>query len=930
MLLPLAIAYGYAQHAKHSTEITVFFRVNSSSIDLGYFGNAESLTSLDKTIDMFRMNIDSVSIVAYASPEGNFAYNVDLSSKRAAAMHNFLVNRYNDVDFKNIKEVVGGPDFDGLTRRIEADTQVPYRKEVLDIVRNWGSDPVATFRKLKALRNGVPYNYISYHYLPWLRTATTVIFHYNASVSLYKEQNQQITVSENSSYVLPEASSRARARDDERGNQTGAVSVPCTGTKNTAGNNDNPLAGLPGSGAPAGDVATVPVHGNQPNYSVLPILDQQAGSDAEAVYAAGYAAGYAAASSGAPYGQGVYANQPQGDNAGQGAAAGATGAGAAAGAGAAGAGAGAAAYGQSGQGTQSSNAGQGAAAGAGAADAGAAAYGQGGQGGTGAAAGAAYGQSTQGGQSGAAAGTGAGAGAGAAAYGQSGQGTQSSNAGAATGAGAAYGQGGQGSQSGAAAGAGYGQGSNAGQGSSTGAAAAAGYGDGNRSDNNDNKDNKGGQDGAKSFTFVFPVGGSEIDTTRADNAEALQALRQALDDGYIVEGSRVMVHAYASPDGPAKANKMLSQRRAESAVIFLEDVLPEDTKVDYVSEGENWEGFKESVEKNYNRPDRDKVLAILSSDKSVDEKKKEINKLDPESRKELVGKTSESLRSVKVTLLPPEEKPEEKTEEKAEPAPVVVVREADTTVVAPVAVDTTSAIAAITGDNAADSVASSPAVDSTATVAIDSTAIAPVDSLANQAAADSTKQRKPRGTIVALKTNLLYDLVTAVNVEVEIPVAKRFSIAVENVFPWWETGNKYCFQLWEMGIEGRIWLKAWDVRGREKLRGLFAGIYGMSGKYDFQFDRKINYQGEFWSVGATIGYSMPLGRKEWGNLEFSVSDGYLKSPYRHYYPTEDYSKLLRDRGNQGTLYSYFVYPTKAKVSLVIPIPGKKKKEANHE
>lgn len=863
----MAIAYGYAQHAKHSTEITVFFRVNSSNIDLGYFGNAESLTSLDKTIDMFRMNIDSVSIVAYASPEGNFAYNVALSSKRAAAMHNFLVNRYNDVDFKNIKEVVGGPDFDGLSRRIEADTQVPYRKEVLDIVRNWGSDPVATFRKLKALRNGVPYNYISYHYLPWLRTATTVIFHYNASVSLYKEQNQQITVSENSSYVLPEASSyaRARARDDERDNQNGAVSAPCTGTENTATNNDNPLAGLPGSGAPAGNTTAVPVHGNQPAYSVLPILDQQAGSDAEAVFAAGYAAGYAAASSGAPYGQGVYANQPQGGNAGQGGAAAA-------------------------------------AAGAG--------HGQG-QGGTGAA-----------GAAGAAGAGAAGAGAGAAAYGQGAQGSQS---GAGTGAAGAAG----------AAGAGYGQGSNAGQpqGSNAGAAGAAGagYGDSN------NKDNKGGQDGAKSFTFVFPVGGSEIDTTRADNAEALQALRQALADGYMVEGSSVMVHAYASPDGPAKANKMLSQRRAESAVVFLEDVLPEDTKVDYVSEGENWEGFRESVEKNYNRPDRDKVLAILSSDKSVDEKKKEINKLDPESRKELVGKTSESLRSVKVTLLPPEEKPEEKketTENKTVESKVT-----DEEVIAPIAVDTTSAVAAIAGKFAADStatvaavdsVAGSQAVDSTVTVAIDSTAIAAVDSLANQAAADSTKQRKPHGTIVALKTNLLYDLVTALNVEVEVPIAKRFSVAVENVFPWWETGNKYCFQLWEMGIEGRIWLKGWDVRGREKLRGLFAGIYGMSGKYDFQFDRKINYQGEFWSVGATIGYSMPLGRKEWGNLEFSISDGYLQSPYRHYYPTGDYSKLLRDRGNQGTLYSYFVYPTKAKVSLVIPIPGKKKKEANNE
>ena len=846
MLLPLAFALGYAQHAKHSTEITVFFRVNSSTIDLGYFGNAEALTSLDKTIDMFRMNIDSVSIVAYASPEGDYAYNTALSARRAASMRKFLETRYNDVDFKNIQEVVGGPDFDGLARKIEADTRVPYRKEVLDIVRNWGDNPVATFRKLKALRNGVPYNYIRYHYLPWLRTATTVIFHYNASVSLYKEQNERLTVSGgSSSYVLPQAydggagsaanvstgamgasASRARAREESAQNaqagQGGSV-APCAGTVADGYNPNDPLAGLPVSSVSSGSstaIAAVP----------------------------------------APSAQGTTANKEQ----------------------------------------------------AGAAQTGAAA----------------------------------------AAAGQQPGSTSGSTAAASTGSSAA----------------GAGRSASEGQ---------QGIG---------SSDKAGQQADAKTVTFFVPVNGSEIDTTNAENAAALAALRQALSDGYAAEGGSVLVHAYASPDGSTKGNKMLSDRRAESAVAFLEGVLPESTQVDYVSEGESWDGLRESIEKNYNRPDRDRVLAILSSDKPADQKKQELNKLDPASRKEIVGERSKNLRSVSIRLTKPEQPAEQQPAAESVAAPAdttavpaqdtvattapadttaaiaaVVAAPADTTaeiaapvaaaaqsekatesaeakeapaqsevapaaidttvVIAPAAIDTASAVEVVAGKDdaarkvAADSLAAANAVDTTA---------APADTTAKAA-----REKKPLGTIIAVKTNMLYDLVTALNVEVEIPIANRFSIAAENVFPWWETGNKYCFQLWEMGAEARVWLKAWDARSREKLRGWFAGVYAMSGKFDFQFDKKLNYQGEFWSAGATLGYTTTLGRKEWGNLEFSISDGYLEAPYRHYYPTDDYSKLMRDKSEQGTLYSYFIYPTKAKVSLVIPIPGKKK-EARHE
>lgn len=172
-------------------------------------------------------------------------------------------------------------------------------------------------------------------------------------------------------------------------------------------------------------------------------------------------------------------------------------------------------------------------------------------------------------------------------------------------------------------------------------------------------------------------------------------------------------------------------------------------------------------------------------------------------------------------------------------------------------------------------------------------------------------------TVAAVKTNLLYDAVTALNVEVEVPVGDRISLMVEDVFPWWEYGNKYCFQHWEMGAEARYWFRPWDVHGTEKLRGFFAGLYGMSAKYDFQWDRSVNYQGEYWSAGISGGWCTPVGRTKWGNLELSLGLGYLYSDWRHYYPTDSYDKLIRDRYRVGNLIHWG--PTKAKVSLVVPI-----------
>ena len=142
-----------------------------------------------------------------------------------------------------------------------------------------------------------------------------------------------------------------------------------------------------------------------------------------------------------------------------------------------------------------------------------------------------------------------------------------------------------------------------------------------------------------------------------------------------------------------------------------------------------------------------------------------------------------------------------------------------------------------------------------------------------------------------------------------------------------EPGKRTILQLLSFGGEFRWWFApktrpASERRvQRDALMGQFVGLYGMGGKFDLQFDRTGCYQGEFFSVGLTYGYAMPLSKRL--NIEFSVSAGYARIPHRHYNPSDNYELLIRDRAKSGT-WHYFG-PTKVEVSLVLPLLVNKKK-----
>lgn len=379
-----------------------------------------------------------------------------------------------------------------------------------------------------------------------------------------------------------------------------------------------------------------------------------------------------------------------------------------------------------------------------------------------------------------------------------------------------------------------------------------------------------------SFSVFYRSAVSRIEPGYKNNSATLEAATKGLRS-IVYNGNlriyKVYVIGAASPEGSKTLNARLGHARAEGVKAFLKDIEPRLTDSDFVviSRGEDWEGATKIAE-SFDRESRaDAIAGIFKDSGNPETKKMRMKRLQGgKVWRKLISDYYPSLRRTDIHVLYSTVRPIEPVE----------CELPDVTLEAPYSYN-----------------------------------IAPPTVLP-EVEFPEPEPPKERFYTVAVKTNLLYDAVTALNAEVEVPLGKNFSLMVEDVFPWWNwgpNGKKYCFQIWSMGIEPRWWF-AHDDR-KDYLTGHFAGVYGMSGKYDLQWDTKLCYQGEFWSAGLTYGYALPVSR--WMNMEFSVSAGFQRTDYRHYQPDPGYGHLFRDKYNVGTV-SWFG-PTKLKVSLVIPI-----------
>lgn len=132
-----------------------------------------------------------------------------------------------------------------------------------------------------------------------------------------------------------------------------------------------------------------------------------------------------------------------------------------------------------------------------------------------------------------------------------------------------------------------------------------------------------------------------------------------------------------------------------------------------------------------------------------------------------------------------------------------------------------------------------------------------------------------RSQELAIKTNLLYDATTTLNVGGELALSKKWTIDVSgNINPWTFSNDKK-LKNWLTQPEMRYWLC-------EKFNGQFIGFHLMGGEFDvaniklpFGIVPSLQdhrYEGWFAGLGFVYGYQWILS-KHW-NMEGALGAGY--------------------------------------------------------
>lgn len=409
------------------------------------------------------------------------------------------------------------------------------------------------------------------------------------------------------------------------------------------------------------------------------------------------------------------------------------------------------------------------------------------------------------------------------------------------------------------------------------------------------------------YTFHFRVGESVLDMSFGDNARTADSLFRCISVlGGKADLRRIHLYSGASVEGTARRNARLSERRLEALRSFMQEKfeLPDSMFVT-TSVGSDWSGLQTLVEKS-DMPYKDEVLRILRMPEYVvrdgvviDGRKARLMTLNggrvwwymedhlfPALRESTVLKIEFDLRpGVDVASL-------------GIPVVVNTIR-TDTVRVHTHTVDTVQV----------------QKVEKTIVV-YDTVRVSSV--IADTLYKPSCKSR-PYPFILAVKSNLLYDATSTINVGVEWRISDRWSVEVSGNYNPWTFSNNRKMKHWLIQPEARRWFC-------EPFLGSFLGFHMHGGEFNFggmlpwgfkngkmfgSIDspalRGHRYEGWIVGAGVSYGYHMSLARR-WG-LEFELGIGYSYLKYDKYRCEKCGDRLGHDK-------VHYFGPTKAAVTLV--------------
>lgn len=192
----------------------------------------------------------------------------------------------------------------------------------------------------------------------------------------------------------------------------------------------------------------------------------------------------------------------------------------------------------------------------------------------------------------------------------------------------------------------------------------------------------------------------------------------------------------------------------------------------------------------------------------------------------------------------------------------------------------------------------------------------PIDcALVNDSTNISQKEVTTSKCKIALKTNMLHDIVAIPNIGAELMVGHGMTVSANFWNSWWASKKRAVYwRTYGAETAWRYWL---SVNKYRSLTGHHIGLYAQVLLYDFEWKNKGYLSGEpgknifhhpTFAFGAEYGFSISISPKF--NLDFVIGFGYMGGQYSEYKPIDGHFVWL------CTKQRHWIGPTKVEISLV--------------
>ena len=347
------------------------------------------------------------------------------------------------------------------------------------------------------------------------------------------------------------------------------------------------------------------------------------------------------------------------------------------------------------------------------------------------------------------------------------------------------------------------------------------------------------QSEAKSLVGIevhFRFDNSQLDLNYMGNRDALSRFTHVVDSIGLMKIDSIVVVSQSSPEGSYTHNMRLSQQRAATMRRAIERRHPELKELLRVHpDGESWAQLREHVKNDtvMGQETIDEVIRIIDSNVDIATKKRQMQQLPVYSY--LLETYYPRIRNSVFCI---------------------------------VYYDLRMTVAAF---NELIYTAAAPS---------------PVPQyIASSAYPISIMPHVEYEPLLNVRTNLLYNLGTALNVGVEYyPHDSRWTFLADYTFPWWrhDASHRY-LQILNGSLEARRYFKHDDSH-----TGHYLSAYAHANLYDLSFDAERAWQGEGAGLGLGYGYVWQPWKDERWKLEAFIRFGYYQSLYDPYHAGDPY------------------------------------------